>query len=351
MTKWTDTDHALFSTIAKMTQKGLHKSMRNYLKKYYPKNNIRITKDYIMCEGNIPVMFVAHMDTVFKFPPQHIYYDAKQAIMWSPDGLGADDRAGVYLIWRIIQSGYRPHICLTTDEEKGSLGAIQLVLDYPTCPYDLKYIVELDRQGTNDCVFYSCANKEFAEFVENYGFVTDWGTFSDISEICPAWRIAGVNLSVGYKNEHSAIETLNTRAMMDTYNKVIHMIEDIQNDDVPYFKYIPDPYEKYYYNLGRKYLSKYYDYGYPEEEEIYGYRFSSNIPSCQCVKCKKVYDESDVFPVKSRNGNGTRYYCLDCVSTGVNWCAECGEPFETENDNENICPDCLNRTQAQVQVG
>ena len=221
--KWTASDQALFTTIVQMTQSSLLRSLRNYLRKHYAKERVIATTDYILVEGDIPVMLVAHMDTVFKYPPEQIYYDQKQHIMWSPQGLGADDRAGVYLIWKIVRAGYRPHICFTTDEEIGGVGAIALTDDFKTAPFDIKYIIELDRQGANDCVFYACANHEFQNFIEEYGFVTDWGTFSDISEICPSWKIAGVNLSVGYKNEHREIETLNTAVMLDTYRKVCKM--------------------------------------------------------------------------------------------------------------------------------
>lgn len=337
MTKWTNTDQVLFETIAKMTQPALFRSMRKYLKKYYKLEKMVVTDKYILCEGNLPVMLVAHMDTVFKTPPQRIFYDVKQSTMWSPEGLGADDRAGVYLIWRIVQAGYLPHICLTTDEELGGLGAAALIKDFPDCPFDgLKYIVELDRQGTNDCVFYSCANEQFQTFVESYGFVTDWGTFSDISDICPAWKTAGVNLSVGYKGEHRETETLNTHVMLDTLRKVKDMLKECTSDDVPYFEYIPDPFEKYYYSLSKYYL-------YPDDEDDFSSYYPNYKHMHQCVRCGKVYDELDVFPVKAKDYEGVRYYCLDCVDTGINWCKKCGEPFEVEKETDEFCPDCLGK--------
>lgn len=351
MTRWTDTDQALFSTIAKMKQSTLLRSMNTFLKKHYKRNKIRATEDYILCEGNVPIMFVAHMDTVFKTPPNKIYYDAKQQVMWSPDGLGADDRAGVYLIWKIVQSGYTPHICLTTNEELGGLGATQLVKDIPRCPFDIKYIVELDRQGVNDCVFYSCANDKFEVFVESYGFLTDWGTFSDISEICPAWKIAGVNLSVGYKDEHHFTETLNVKAMNETFKKVCNMIDTI--DKAEYFEYINDPYEKYYYILGKKYGLDYpteNDDDYDDDDFMAsflhyrsegGYPISSTETTlCQCCKCQRFLSIEDVFPVKAKDIDGIKYYCLDCVDTNINWCKKCGEPFETDDESADFCPDC-----------
>ena len=46
--------------------------MKKYLRKYYPEENVFVTEEYILCKGNVPIMLVAHMDTVFKSPPKKI---------------------------------------------------------------------------------------------------------------------------------------------------------------------------------------------------------------------------------------------------------------------------------------
>lgn len=342
MVNMSNTDYQLFTTIAKMKQKTLRRSMTTFLERYYPADKVISTADYILCEGDSPIMLVAHMDTVFKAPPQNIYFDQRQKVIWSPEGLGADDRAGVFAIMKIIQRGHRPHVCFTTDEEIGGIGAAKMIHMVPNAPYDIKYIVELDRQGTNDCVFYSCHNEKFEAFIEEYGFITDWGTFSDIYDICPAWGVAGVNLSVGYKNEHSVSETLNINALYTTINKVCKMIRDVSEETVPYFEYIPDPYAKYFRAFGHM-------YGFYDEWDEYD---SLNSPSYdvmktkrhQCCKCHKIYPEDDVFTVKSKTwSNAFNYYCIDCVSGNVNWCEVCGEPFEVDGPDDVKCPSCAGK--------
>lgn len=339
MTGMSNTDYQLFTTIAKMKQKTLLKSMNNFLKKYYDKEKMTVTSDYILCEGNIPVMVVAHMDTVFKAPPTKIYYDQRQHVMWSPDGLGADDRAGVFAIMKIIQHGYRPHVCFTTDEESGGLGARVLIKEKPQAPFNIKYIIQLDRQGSIDCVFYSCENVNFQEYVEQYGFITDWGSFSDISVICPRWKIAGVNLSVGYLNEHSKIETLHTDALYSTIHRVEEMMNDIK--EAPCFEYIHAPYDGYWKKLGLMYGWDWDD----DDDDWYEYHYTKTYPTgpYKCVKCGRSFTEDDVFPVKSKDDGSIKYYCIDCVSSNVNWCDKCGEPFETTRHNASICPDCANK--------
>lgn len=299
-----------FEKLVSLNQKTLKRCLSTYLRRIYPE--VKETKDYLCAEGVIPIALVAHMDTVFVKPATEVYYDQRKNVLWSPQGLGADDRAGVFAIIQILKQGFRPHIIFTTDEEKGCLGAEALAKS--DCPFkELKYIIELDRRGTNDCVFYDCDNKEFVDFVENYGFIEQWGSFSDISELCPLWQIAGVNLSVGYNNEHSEIETLHVSALNATIEKVKKMLSEAS--EAPYFKYIPN---LYYYDWVLK-------------------RYGKSTYSCKC--CQKDFPELSIYMAKGEN-NSISYYCTDCAQDHISWCRLCNEPFETTDATKTICSDC-----------
>jgi hypothetical protein len=173
-----DSDYKLFERLVSLSQKELKKAMSQYLKAKY--DNVIFTKDYLVAIGDIPVALVAHLDTVYRTPVSNLYYDQRKGVLWSPDGLGADDRAGIFAILKILQDGYRPSVIFTTDEEKGGLGASALAMN--PCPIpNLKYMIELDRRGSNDCVFYDCYCPEFVDYVESFGFCEKYGSFSDIS--------------------------------------------------------------------------------------------------------------------------------------------------------------------------
>ena len=322
-----------FEQIVSLKQPALKKVMSNFLRKKYTK--VTETKDYLFAEGEIPVALVAHMDTVFDKPVTDMFYDNRKNVIWSPQGLGADDRAGVYAIIQIVRSGLRPHIILTTDEEKGCLGAAELAK--LQCPFEnLQYVIELDRRGTNDCVFYDCENPQFVDYVEQFGFTEAYGSFSDICEICPEWGVAGVNLSIGYQDEHSYQELLFVGPMLATIDKVKKML---QEDDIPFFKYIPSPYAWNWKTWGKdgwdeKYDHKGFGYGcytYPYDDEVI------------CSKCGKTFLEEEVFPVKMLNGK-TGWYCPDCLVDNVSWCKYCQEPFEvapgTDVSLVDVCDDC-----------
>lgn len=215
--------------------------MLKYLKsKGY--TDIKNTNMYIIAEGSLPICLCAHMDTVFSKPPAKFYFDKEQGVLWSPDGLGADDRAGIYCIINLLEKGYKPSIILTDLEEKGGQGADALIKRYPDCPLkECKALIQLDRRGEKDSVYYECDNADFEEKINSYGFETDWGTFTDISIFAPQWGIAAVNLSVGYADEHQYIETLNLYHCHKTINKVAKMLDEC-NEWLSY-AYIPAVYK------------------------------------------------------------------------------------------------------------
>lgn len=73
-----------FIEILKMEQKDLLTSLNKKLNELGYFGNILCTNDYLFAKGNIPVMLVAHLDTVHNPKPKEIFYDKEQEVMWSP---------------------------------------------------------------------------------------------------------------------------------------------------------------------------------------------------------------------------------------------------------------------------
>lgn len=301
----------LFEQIVKMNEASLLKAMNTYLKRFY--NKVTYTKDYVYAIGDIPITLVAHVDTVFKEKPEDVFYDRVKNVLWSPQGLGADDRAGIFAIINIVKSGLRPHIIFTTGEEMGGLGAQVLTYREPKPFAEMKYIIQLDRRGKDDCIFYECDNVKFIEYIKSFGFHEEYGSFSDISELCPTWKVAGVNLSIGYENEHSFIEILYIDYFLSTVEKVKKMLKDVNN--INSFEYIPALYS-----------------------------LSSLNPTSlyKCKNCGKIFTEYELFLVKGIDSKNV-YYCPDCIYGNVNWCDSCGKAYEIdfrEDTTIKKCKDC-----------
>ena len=214
-----------------LTQAELKEFLYNYLTEF---NMSPISDDgFLYAEGNIPILLVAHMDTVFEEIPKNLVYKKYTDKIYNTiGGLGGDDRCGIYAIMELLKK-HRPHVLFTEDEELGCIGAIKVVekLNRP----NVKYIIEFDRKGKKDCVFYECGNIDFINYVESFGFKTNYGTYSDISIIGKYWDIASVNLSCGYYNEHTEKEYIIFNQLLKTINRANSIITEIKK--APYFDY------------------------------------------------------------------------------------------------------------------
>lgn len=227
----------------------------------YKRKKIKLTKDYLYAKGKIPVLLVAHLDTVHHEKPKTVLYDKEKQMLWSPEGIGGDDRCGVYAILKIIQN-FEPYILFTTDEEIGGVGATKFVNENFEVP--VNFIIEIDRRGNKQAVFYDCGNEEFKEVIEALGFVEKYGTFSDISIISPAFDIASVNLSAGYYNEHTKYEYINLLHLDFTITSIENLLEIVKTHEVfnnIRFDYEPlakaYPVEEYGENKNYSYFNNY----------------------------------------------------------------------------------------------
>lgn len=196
---------------------------------------------YIYAKGDIPVLLTAHMDTVHKVNviDFYEYYDEENErhIISSPQGIGGDDRCGIYMILEIIKT-HKCSVLFCEDEEVGGIGSEKFCkTEYIVELSDMKYLIELDRANATDAVFYNCYNELFIDFIEsNTGYKDSWGTFSDISNLAPECEVAAVNLSCGYYNAHKTNEYVVIEEMLNT----IEVVKKLLDVECEQFIYVED---------------------------------------------------------------------------------------------------------------
>ncbi|MDR2697923.1 MAG: hypothetical protein LBB40_05555 [Holophagales bacterium] len=198
----------LFDSVLRLEQFRLKSALASELKDLG--YEIRDEDGYLYATGDVPVMLVAHMDTVHVGPPVDIIEDDGK--ISSPQGIGGDDRAGVWMVLQIIKE-IKCHVLFCEDEERHGAGAKKFT--HSGIRPEVNYLIELDRRGSNDAVFYSCDNQEFIEFITSHGYEKNHGTFSDISLVAPYLNIAAVNLSTGFYNEHALYESIDYRVVSE----------------------------------------------------------------------------------------------------------------------------------------
>lgn len=243
-----------FISICKMTQP----EVKAYMKQYLTDLNYDVIDEdgFLYAKGDVPVLLVAHMDTVHQ--KQCTEVNMTDGKLSSPQGIGGDDRCGVYIISQIVKEKHCS-VLLCEDEEIGTIGARKFIKTDYINNLDVNYMVEFDRRGNSDAVFYTCDNAEWTDFVcDATGFVETHGSYSDISVLMPAAKIAGVNLSSGYYNAHSPTEYVIPSDMEMTIEVAMIMIESECGEP---FEYVAKKY-KYTRPTGSRWASNGYQYNF-----------------------------------------------------------------------------------------
>lgn len=310
-------DKELMEQILTLPTDSLLRALKKILKNFYEEDSLCATDYYLYAKGEIPILLVAHLDTVSLIPPMEIYYDQEKKVMWNHgDILGADDRAGVYAILTLLNEGKRPSIFFSTDEERGATTTLKFINEIGASFQPVNYMIELDRQGRNECVFYDRPSRKFKKYIESFGFNTKIGSFSDIYLLGPAFKTPSVNLSAGYDDEHTNQEILHTDWLMEIIDKVRQMLDS----HVPTFKYPKQ--------------SKTRSFFAPTPTSYYNSSFSLEE---KCAKCGQEVNELELFPVEEPD-ESIQLYCGDCVAQKVTWCAHCGQAYV--DDRIPICYSC-----------
>jgi putative aminopeptidase FrvX len=230
-------------TFLKLTKYNVPYKKESYLKKFLPK---KIEKDiignYFIKIGNSRTMFTSHLDDAsWNYDLNKVNHIIKNNII-STDGrsiLGADDKAGVTIMLYMIEKKVPGLYYFFIGEESGMVGSkgilnaqINKFKDYDRC-------ISFDRRGYGSVITYQMGREscslEFANaLVEQYninglphrkdygGIYTDSAAFINTIPEC-------TNLSVGYFNEHSHMETQD----IEYLEKMSIISTKIKWDDLP----------------------------------------------------------------------------------------------------------------------
>lgn len=286
----------MFEKICRMTQEELKKFTILELSSTH---HVIFGDGYVYAQGTFPVLLVAHLDTVHKEAPYEFIYDPTNKSYSSPQGIGGDDRCGVYMILEVIKK-FNCSVLFCEDEEIGCVGAQKFVNTELCQSLEFNYIIEFDRKGSTDAVFYDCDNPEFEDFITKDYYKTAYGSFSDISYLAPALGCAAVNLSCGYYQAHTTDEYVVIATMEKSIEEACKILERTTEKDI--FDYIEADYS--WYKNG--------DYDYYSCDEYYGkfcYLF-------EYVDMDGTTQWCEVFA--NNNAEAIGKFCMKCPNTTYN---------------------------------
>ena len=271
-----------FVKICRMSQDNLKKYVKNRLLNTH--KDITAGDGFVFAAGTFPVLLVAHLDTVHAKLPDKVVYDANKQAFYSNNGIGGDDRCGVYMIFEVLKR-FNWSVLFCEDEESGMVGARKFTRTDLAKTLEFNYIIEFDRKGSNDAVFYDCDNDEFEEFITQEFYKTSYGTFSDISVLAPFLKCAAVNLSCGYYDAHTKKEYVVIPEMEASIEAACKILERTTEDNK--FEYVESKYSSAYcgsrYNSNGIYNYEWWnsvmgeDFMYDDDDaELYDLKYTGN---------------------------------------------------------------------------
>ena len=152
----------------------------------------------------------------------------------SPQLSGADNRAGVAMLWLLKDSGHS--LLLVDGEEASRTGSKWLMKENKDIAERLnknhRFMIQLDRCNASEYKCYNVGSAPFRAYIEaQTGFSEpDYGSLTDICSLCKS--ICGVNLSIGYYYQHSVYEYLKVDEWMRTLTLVRKILA---SDELPKF--------------------------------------------------------------------------------------------------------------------
>jgi len=177
------------------------------------------------------ILLSAHMDTVERIKRGRVIHQEGTILTSSEGILGADDRAGIAAILELLERLPRTNfsgtikVAFTVEEETGLCGARGIDQEFIR---DVDAAIVLDRRGTRDIVtgcrgMFDFCEASYGELFERAGRLVgmdDWeatrnGGLSD-AKIFAEFGIASVNLSIGYRDEHTDFEEVDYCATFET---------------------------------------------------------------------------------------------------------------------------------------
>ena len=214
--------------VFKLSEDALFDYVYRQMKLRFGVDNVKATDYYIWVRNGGKILLDSHLDVVYNWNRTgNDMVVNKFGYLWSPVGIGGDDRCGVQIMLWIAKSRNADKFdyLFTTGEESGCIGAKKFSSDVKNLDCDYYFMIGLDREKS-DFVVYRYNDDEWVNYIAKVtGRSKGIGSVSDISHI--DLGVMGVNLGIGYVNNHwGAGEYVVVKDMVRAYNDVIKLMND-----------------------------------------------------------------------------------------------------------------------------
>ena len=215
-----------------LNEYDLKRYLRDEFVKIFPDAEFDDSENYLFIRNGGKVLVVSHLDVKYEWSKgREGNTDIKileNGRMESINGIGGDDRAGVQVMYWMARLGCKVEYLFTLGEENRCIGAKEFGRKYDNRSLDYYAMIEFDRRGC-DFVLYQYEDESWEEYIRSItGREKGEGRGSDIKYL-DGLGIMGVNLGVGYFNEHGGeSEYVDIDLMVKALRDGLKLIEDLE---------------------------------------------------------------------------------------------------------------------------
>ena len=262
---------------------GQENAMRNFIQKYDKENvpgavvrqhnhNLYITKG----KADTYPCVVAHLDQVQKkHSPDFRVYE-QDGILFGfsaknkrQEGLGADDKNGIWVALKSLIRYDAIKVALFHSEEVGTVGSGEADMTFFK---DVRFVLEADRRNGGDLItdiWGPICSDEFiediSEFADNHGYKETSGMLTDVETLSDnGLGVSAINMSCGYYNPHTDEEVTDFGELLNCLAFVWDIIDNCTK--VYTFKRSKRSYGSYY-GSGSYYNGYKWDGWYTKKED------------------------------------------------------------------------------------
>jgi hypothetical protein len=218
---------------------GQEKKMRKFVKRMAVQRGAEVVQDV---HGNLYVTkgvadtypcICAHLDQVqhihskdFKVYKQDDIIFAYSAKAKMQQGLGADDKNGIWIALELLEVLDVLKCAFFVGEETGCVGSSQADMKFFN---DVRYCIEPDRRNGSDLITDICGeicSEDFLSAIdyESFGYKPTTGLMTDVEELCEnGVGVSCINISCGYYNPHTDEECTSWSELCNAFDFALHI--------------------------------------------------------------------------------------------------------------------------------
>lgn len=208
--------------ILKLTDEGLSIRMEKEL--FRQGYNVIHGNGYYFAEGSIPVLLIAHINSIHEEQPIEI---CKSENFWmAPEGIGGENRCGIYALLQIVRH-YHCHILLLNDKINNNITSL---LNGLSEDFYIAFAIDLALEGKNECLIHRCTDVMIRSALKERGY--ELTPSAAILEFPKNLKLTYISISTGFYDSYLQSERICIDDVWHSVRTIERILDMIADDNI-----------------------------------------------------------------------------------------------------------------------